>query len=261
MTTKDPKLIGDEIAAIVADLGLSDRLHDDDFWRRRDREVAAARAADERRERDRNRAVRAGALAAHGFPELARDVAAAIDAGDGKDTPAMARAREFVAARERWAQIPGAPRAGLRTSLVLAGGQGSGKTSAATWVALVAGEAAPAFIRAGELESRGRYDRKLRDWLRGRTLLVVDDVGAEHLGVRAAPAFAALFEEVVDMFHSDRRMLVITTNLLPRAAPASSPPVVEAQFVERYGERIWSRLAESGAWANCGAEDLRRRRA
>jgi DNA replication protein DnaC len=155
------------------------------------------------------------------------------------DTPALRLARSFAEGRKR--------------VLVLAGGTGAGKTTAATWYALAGISTAPAFVRAGELEARGRYDKELRAWLRSRSLLVVDDIGAEVLDGKGV--FGSLLDEIVDAFYGDRKPLILTTNLAQRRKDAGGEP----QFIERYGERIASRMREVGRWGDCGNVDLRRR--
>jgi len=206
----------------------------DEAWAVRDAEVAASKLADETAAADAAVRIRAQSLkTASGFP--ARSVDAALEAGE---TTAMAAARRFLQAK--------------RSVLVLAGGVGAGKTTASAWLALEAGGSIPAFIRAAELESRGRYDRELRAWLRGKTMLVIDDIGAESLDGKGN--FQSLLDEIVDLFYGDRKLVVMTTNLRPKTTDPKVP-----QFNERYGERIASRLFEVGTWADCGTTDLRRK--
>lgn len=225
-------------------------VRDDEYWVARDAELAALRIAQERAEAAKGLRVRAQALKLDsGFPERAVD--AAMKAGE---TTAMAAVR-------RWQQSG-------RTALVLAGGVGAGKTTAAAWLALHGGGSSPAFLRAGAFEARGRYDKDLRNWLRGRTMLVIDDIGAEMLDGKGN--FRALLDETLDMFYGDRRTIVMTTNLRAKAAEppadakaspaqrAARQAAQEPQFLERYGERVASRLFEIGLWAGCGNIDLRR---
>ena len=153
------------------------------------------------------------------------------------ETTAMRHAREYLAGRKR--------------VIVLAGGVGAGKSTAAAWVALEAGGSTPGFIRASTLERRGRYSKGLDDWLESRSMLVIDDLGAEYLDGKGA--FRSLLDETIDAFYADKR-LVITTNLRQRRKSIDE----EGQFVERYGERVASRLSEVGLWSEVGARDLRR---
>lgn len=175
------------------------------------------------------------------FPRDATFDAMAVEAGApaARATPAVAHARAF---RESSAGS-GLP---SRSCLCLSGGTGVGKTVAATWLAFVAGGPAPGYIRAQNLESRGRYDRPLRDWLHSRTCVVVDDLGTEVMDAHGN--FKSFFDEVVDSCKGERMPLVITTNL------------TQTTILSRYGERVASRLYEVGVWGGCGAEDLRRER-
>lgn len=209
-----------------------------EWWEQRDREVAQERAKDAAQLEQSRMTSRAGELRDNGFPEMA--IAAALS--DLADTTAMSVARGFVFAATH----------GLRRRiLVLAGGVGVGKTTAATWVAIKGQDPRPGFIRIAELERRGRYDRQLDDWLRDKTSLVIDDVGAEVLDGKGV--FRALLDEIIDKFYGDRRTLVMTTNL----RPIRENPDEQEQFRERYGDRAWSRLSQLGDWGDCGINDLR----
>ena len=146
------------------------------------------------------------------------------------ETPALGHAREFVA--------------GKMTGLLLAGGVGSGKTHAATWATYVIGERYPGFIRATELERRGRYDHDLTKWIAKRGTLVIDDVGVEPMDGKGY--FLSLLDEIIDQFWGSCRRLILTTNLTAK------------QFADRYSARTWSRLCEMATIAECGKEDLRR---
>ncbi len=205
-----------------------------EWWDQRDREVAAMREHDATALEKSRITTRAGELRDNGFPELF--VASAL--AELADTTAMRFVRVFR-------HLPS-------KLLVLAGGVGTGKTTAATWLALRGQDPRPGFIRVNELERRGRYDRNLGSWLADKTSLVVDDVGAEYLDGKGS--FRSLMDEVVDTFYSNRRILVMTTNLRPRKTETGD----EDQFVERYGERVWSRLHQLGQWGDCGTRDLRR---
>lgn len=233
--TTPAQLIGD------LDIDFETLGHDAKWWAERDAEVQAALAQDAAaRERERM-AQRAGELRENGFPEMFIDSAL----GALADTEPMRLAQMFV-------HLP-------RKLLVLAGGVGAGKTTAATWVALKGQDPRPAFMRISELERRGRYDKRLDEWLKDKTSLVIDDVGAEFLDGKGA--FRSLMDEVVDIFYSNRRRLVMTTNLRPRRKPAeerTKPEDHVEQFVERYGDRVWSRMNQIGMWADCGVRDLRK---
>lgn len=229
--------------ALMEALPIARPLTDLEYWDARDAELVALRLAQERAEAAKGLLAKAQALrVSAGFPE--RAVERALNPGE---TEAQAAARRFIA-RDK-------------SALVLAGGTGTGKTSSATWLALHHGGSNPAFLRAGEFEARGRYDKELRNWLRGKTMLVLDDIGAEPMDGKAY--FRGLLDETIDMFYGHKRRLVITTNLtarIPEPKPGEAKPKVrpEPQFLERYGERIASRLFEVGSWAGCGNHDLRR---
>lgn len=131
-------------------------------------------------------------------------------------------------------------------ALVLLGGTGCGKTTAATWVAFRRGGDRPGFVTAAELERRGRYDHEHTAWLFERTLLVLDDLGVEPLDGKGY--FRGLLDELINAFYADGRRFVLTTNLDMRP-----------DIAERYGDRLVSRLREVGLVEQCGAVDLRRR--
>lgn len=232
--TNKPEEAADAVERLIP--GGVPALDDDAAWAERDRQVQAALAAKREEDAAYERRKRAELLCAAGeFPKRAMDAAFSA-----KESEAIARVRDFTADK--------------RTVLILAGGVGTGKTTACSWFALERGGGDPGFIRAATLERRGRYDAKLRDWLRGRSMLVIDDMGIELLDDQGV--FRSLLDEVLDMFYADRKRLLITTNLHKErdAKKPNEPP----QFRERYGERIASRLHETGRWQDCGAFDLRR---
>lgn len=216
-----------------------------EWWEKRDREVAQERAKDAAALEISRMTTRAGELRENGFPDMA--VSAALAELD--DTAAMQRARLFVQMAMH----------GLRKRLlILAGGVGVGKTTAATWVTMKGQDPRPGFIRISELERRGRYDKDLGEWLGEKTSLVIDDVGAEYLDGKGA--FRSLLDEIIDTFYSNRRTLVMTTNLRPRRGKDEDGKDKDEpeQFYERYGDRVWSRLSQLGEWGDCGTRDLRR---
>lgn len=229
----EPRATG-QLLGDVSNLEFTTLGHSPEWWEQRDREVAEQRAQDAAELEHLRMATRAGELRDNGFPEMF--VASAL--GELADTDAMRHARKFV-------YLP-------RKLLVLAGGVGVGKTTAAAWVALKGQDPRPGFMRISELERRGRYDKKLDEWLRDKTSLVIDDVGAEVLDGKGV--FRSLMDEVVDTFYSNRRTLVMTTNLRPRRKDSAE----QEQFLERYGDRVWSRLNQLGVWGDCGTRDLRK---
>jgi hypothetical protein len=228
------------------------------FWDVQDAKVANDLAARRAQDAADARAKRAAYLRGDDarFPVLAVEHALLAS-----DTLALAHVRKFAA--------------GDRGALVLMGGVGAGKTTAATEYALEHGGSAPGFVRASELEARGRYadrdspkdgqlrDRDIRAWLRTRTMLVIDDLGAEYLDGKGA--FRSLLDETLDLFYGDKKRLIITTNLKtkraaidPKKPPPKGTPPEEPQLAERYGARVMSRLFEVGMRGECGNIDLRR---
>jgi hypothetical protein len=227
------------------------------FWEMQDAKVAneltARRAKDAAEARIKRAALLRGEDAR--FPVLAVEHALVAT-----ETLAMAHVRKFAA--------------GERRALVLMGGVGAGKTTAATEYALDHGGSAPGFVRASELEARGRYadreapkgalrDRDIRAWLRTRSMLVLDDLGAEYMDGKGA--FRSLLDELLDLFYGDKKRIIITTNLKhartppdPKKPPPRNAPAEEPQLAERYGARIMSRLFEIGLRGECGNTDLRR---
>jgi hypothetical protein len=240
--TNEPREVGELVkkAAGAADAGERNEA----WWRERDRRIAELRAQESAKaeaERLRKRAVDLEKIG--GFPRMCIETAM----GKPADTPAMDFARRFPFMPAR--------------VIVFAGGVGAGKTTAACWLALRGEDRDPGFIRASTLERRGRYDKKLDAWLEERTSLVIDDLGVEVLDSKRV--FAALLDEIVDHFYSRRRSLIMTTNLLPRATDEMVAEAKkenrepEPQFIERYGDRVRSRIRQIGQWADCGTLDLR----
>lgn len=150
-------------------------------------------------------------------------------------TLALDTARRFLAQHEK-------------PILVLLGGVGCGKTTAATWIAREAGGSRPGKVLATVLERRGRYDREaavpLMAWLDARTLVVLDDLGVEPLDSKGY--FAALVDELADGAYSHHRRLVITSN--------ASDDVLR----ERMGARVWSRIRQAAVVEGVHGPDLRR---
>jgi DNA replication protein DnaC len=237
--TGRPQTLDAAIANVEATVDFETLGHSLEWWEQRDREVKAE-IEQATAEAERSRMLsRSSELRDNGFPEMF--VTAAL--GELAETPAILRARAFIQLVERM------PRKRL---LLLAGGVGAGKTTAATFVLLKGQDPRPGFMRINELERRGRYDKKLDEWLKDKTSLVIDDVGAESLDGKGV--FRSLLDEIVDMFYGNRRTLVMTTNLRPVREATDK----EDQFRERYGERIWSRLGQVAMWGDCGTRDLRR---
>lgn len=264
-------LINDQFGDVVIDASE----YTDAWWTAREQQLADERAKNAaREERDRMRQRTEMLVHTEGqagmrcrFPRWAVEGAHRATL----DTSAMKHSRGFLhAAQQQYAAAtrrqlgerdPDDADAEAPIFLVLAGGTGGGKTTAAAWIALKGQDAMPGFIRASELERRGRYDKDLRVWLPERTTLVIDDIGAEVLDGKGV--FRSFLDEIVDTFYSARRRLIITTNLKPkiddayRADCAREGRDPEPQFRERYGDRVRSRVIQVGQWAECGNTDLR----
>lgn len=147
------------------------------------------------------------------------------------------------------------PAARRVTMLVLSGGVGCGKTTAATWWAIRAGGERPVFLRAGQMATLGRYDKPLSAKLEACTSLVLDDLGREFNDGKGS--FLAHLEDVVEAMYGSGRPMIITTNVL---APEA--------FHRRYGgppdckepEKgpIPSRLRGAGRWFGTSEPDRRK---
>jgi hypothetical protein len=264
-------LINDQFGEAIIDASQ----YTDEWWARHEQELAndrARNAARAERARMRHRAEmlmhtegQAGARCR--FPRRAVEAAQNLT----RPTRAMTHTREFLENEQKVAAAAIRKLLGEREEgddkleplwfLVLAGGTGGGKTTAATWLGLKGDDPMPGFIRASELERRGRYDKDLKTWIPERTSLVIDDLGAELLDGKGV--FRSWLDEIVDAFYSSKRRLIITTNLkgkiddVYRAECAKEGRDPEPQFVERYGDRVRSRVKQIGTWAECGNTDLR----
>jgi len=131
------------------------------------------------------------------------------------------------------------------TFLVLAGGVGTGKTIAAAWTIEQACEHHDiCFMPAPQLAGFSRYgDSDELRWVLCCDLLVLDDLGMEHLGERGY--FLSLFDEVVEERYENERRTVITTNFTGE------------HFVNRYGQRVADRLREAGLFIEIAEESMR----
>lgn len=135
--------------------------------------------------------------------------------------------------------------------LVLAGGVGVGKSVAAAWTAMslppngYGAFGVRRFKHTAELcELLSSYDadqKKERDLLKSCRVLVLDDVGTEHM----TEAFQTFFDGLVNARYEHDGITVITTNL------------TSDLFRERYGLRIYDRLRGRGAWYDIAHASLR----
>lgn len=137
---------------------------------------------------------------------------------------------------------------GEATFLVLAGGPGTGKTTAAADALMRAvkpdyGLFVPA-SRCGQLGLFADDDRELLDSMKRVTCLVLDDLGTEFLSENSV--WRGLVDGLLDARYSAMKRTIITTNL---DIPA---------FGERYGKRAADRLKHDMVLANCGAKSMRK---
>lgn len=137
--------------------------------------------------------------------------------------------------------------------MVLAGGVGVGKTVAAAWLMMQlppnqhGSYGVRRFRHISEICEVGLYgdaeERAERQTVKRSQVLVLDDVGTEHL----TDTFRTLFDGLMNARYEDTGATIITTNL-----PSE-------KFLERYGQRIYDRLCGRGEWYEIAHESLRRK--
>lgn len=219
MTTNKRRIAAAPVGDVLADLlPLVPQLTDEE-WQQRDAQIRAEVSATE----SAPKLDRLSRLEELGFP---RRAIRSIRHG-ATPPPAIARLRDAVG-----------DDVGI---VVVSGPKGVGKTVAVTWWAAQRRDRVR-FVRASELLASSRYDREARDDLFS-SALVVDDLGAEYADQKGS--FAADLDELVDVFYSQMRPLLITTNCN------------QQEFRERYGERIADRLRECGRWISMTGDSLR----
>jgi DNA replication protein DnaC len=207
-----------------------------------------------------SKALRWEHLVARGIPlkDLERVHSGALD-----ETPALAEARSFLADAD------------LRT-LVLSGGKGCGKTTAASWIAyqespdeyqLGTGNKPdfyldlterptgfkkpwpaarhPRFVDVSVLARVSRYKSEEMEPLERCSILVIDDLGMEYADEKGS--FLATLDGIFNARYANKLRTVITTNLN------------RGSFKPRYGERIADRIRESGRFVELAGESLRRK--
>ena len=134
-------------------------------------------------------------------------------------------------------------------SLVLLGGWGAGKTSAAAWLALeaITDGRRLRWLRAPEACRHPLFGEEAEAWTaRARTadLLVLDDLGADVV----TDHWRGWLEDVLDARWGNHRRTVVTVNNLDLDG-----------FKARVGPRLGDRL-KTGRVYDCGAVSLRTRR-
>lgn len=142
-----------------------------------------------------------------------------------------------------------------KPNCVLLGGTGSGKTFGA--IGYVAQRASVSYPSIGEsvvnaayvtayklsmLLSRRQFEELER--LEKVKYLIVDDLGAEPEGFKGKD-FIAHFENLFMTRHQHHRVTIITSNS------------TKAQIIEAYGDRLISRLRETGAMFETSDPDMR----
>lgn len=130
-----------------------------------------------------------------------------------------------------------------KANCLLLGGPGCGKTYAA--IGYVAQFQRAEFItafRLSELQIRKDYERL--DRIDAIENLVIDDLGTEPEGYKGSD-FRAYFEDLFISRHANQRKTIITCN-----------GTLE-NFKAAYGERILSRLRETGLVFSSGEDDMR----
>jgi hypothetical protein len=127
--------------------------------------------------------------------------------------------------------------------LVLAGGVGSGKTTAAA-LAVVSekGRMVTATETADHL-----FDRPWWDDLEAYPLVVIDDLGTEKADGEGY--WVARWRAVLDARYRHSRRLIVTCNL-PR-------DVFLARYVEGDGGRTLDRMRDGGTWSTCAGDSMR----
>ena len=161
-----------------------------------------------------------------------------------KDTDAVKAVREFLTTDM-----------GI---LVLLGGVGTGKTTAAVWgMSQLAtaddagryGTVSARFITAPRLADASGYDdaaRELRSDLERTGLLIIDDLGTEYGDAKGF--FASKFSSLIDTRFSSVRKTLVTTNLDAKG------------FALAYGDRVVDRVRESGRFYAVSGKSMRTRR-
>ena len=228
---KDPKPRSGSLASpedVLHDIGIDVPELSEEQWAERDREVAAARVAEERQADARRIEERQKALLEAGFPRRAVDHA--IVAIESTSAP--------IARVASWDP-------GKISTLVLSGSKGCGKTVAATWWAMRRPRV-PRFVRAATFAASSRYEREDRNKLLEAPALVLDDLGTEYLDAKGS--FLVDLDELMDVFYGDYKPLLITTNCSLD------------EFRQRVGDRFADRMRECASFWTTSAPSFRGQR-
>ena len=205
----------DPFGDLASSLALESTGWTDEQWTEHDRKIADSRAKEVAEAEVRRVADKFSRLEKAGFPLRALRAAEKAD----EKRSAIARIRDW--------------RPEDKSTLVLSGPAGCGKTVAAAWWA-IRQSASPSFVRATTFAASSRYDRETRDAWFEAPALVLDDLGTEYLDAKGS--FLVDLDELLDVFYGGAKPLLITTN-----ADADA-------FKARYGERVTDRVRECGQW-------------
>lgn len=153
-------------------------------------------------------------------------------------------------------------RGSAKTLLVLCGGEGCGKTTAAAWWLMQPKQGhrylevkPPKFVTAGQLSLWPRFDRDARAELDLARCLVIDDVGLEYDDTKGA--FRGLFREVTHERHNKSLPTVITTNIPGHVFSRSRVETRYQRARDFFGDPFRGRLRQSGTLANIKDSSMR----
>ena len=123
---------------------------------------------------------------------------------------------------------------GKKTSLILQGGVGCGKTIFARALAqtLAVRNLCPYFIPMDKLVKITKQDNEVPEFVYENRIIVLDDVGTEPLEVNIYGNRYELFNEILYARYAKRQPTILTTNFTWDV------------LRQKYGERIMSRLTE-----------------
>ena len=123
---------------------------------------------------------------------------------------------------------------GEKTSLIIQGGIGSGKSVFARALANTIGvrNRSPYFLEMGKIAKTTEQDKEIPEYVFANKLVVFDDVGTEPTEVNAWGNHIELFNEIIYGRYPRRQPTIITTNF------------TQEEMRNKYGERIMSRLNE-----------------
>lgn len=139
---------------------------------------------------------------------------------------------------------------GRKTSLMIMGRTGSGKTIIAKTLARVVAmeNPSPNVVAMANLVKYVKREDCLPEFVYENRMLVLDDLGTEPLEIQMYGNRYELFNEILFARYAQHQPTIITTNLNSEG------------IRERYGDRIFSRIVEMFDKLILNAEDLRMRK-